>query len=357
MYLYFLDSEFSQIDIADVFKSIIWTDRFSQNGDFELVTSPNSSYINSLINTTYISLPESDHLMILEFVNLVTDLEKGDDFIIKGRSLESILERRVVWYPTTLSGNLQTEVQRLLNENLINPIITARKIDDFIFTSSIDPNITSLEIEWPFFGETLYKAISDICISYNIGFKITMTPDFKFKFELYAGKDRSHDQLINPYVTFSPKMENLITSSYFKTDEFLRTVILIGAEKGVGNWRYRYFYDPSLGAVTGLNRRELYKEVNDISRNTETGQLSDSEYDLLLKAKAIDELSKNQVFEAFEGEVDPTKTFVLGEDFLIGDIVQVQDDYDHSSRSRIVEIIYSQSEEGIKIYPTFDVAF
>jgi len=354
MILYLLDSNFAKIDVVDTYNSFIWTDRYNEMGDFELVTSPNSKYINNLSNASYIQLPISDSLMLIEYINLHTELEEADTIILKGRSLESILLRRVI-NRTVLTGNLQTGISLLLNSNIINPLDIKRKIDNFIFTSSVDPAITNLTFNSAYLGETLYKAISEICIEKGIGFKILINSNFQFDFKLYAGKNRSHDQILLPYVTFSPKFRNLITADYYQSNEFLKTAILVGGEKGVGNKRYTYYYDASSGSITGLNLREMYKEVNDVSRNIEGGgQLTDSEYDLLLKQKGIEELAKNIFVEAFDGEIDVNnKTFIYGEDFFLGDIVQVQDNYGHSVKSRVSEIIYSKNQEGIKIYPTF----
>ena len=46
--------------------------------------------------------------------------------------------------------------------------------------------------------------------------------------------------------------------------------------------------------------------------------------------------------------------FTYGVDFFMGDIVQIANEYGHETKSRIVELITSESEEGVSTYPTFE---
>ena len=47
--------------------------------------------------------------------------------------------------------------------------------------------------------------------------------------------------------------------------------------------------------------------------------------------------------------------FLYGQDFFIGDMVQLEDAYGNSGKSIVSEIVFSVDEEGEKIYPTFIV--
>ena len=66
------------------------------------------------------------------------------------------------------------------------------------------------------------------------------------------------------------------------------------------------------------------------------------------------ELTKNTITKTFEGEVESTQLYVYGEDFLIGDIVQVVNEYEVEAKTRVVEVVTSQTLEENKIYPTFE---
>ena len=137
---------------------------------------------------------------------------------ISGRSLESILERRIIWGQMTFSGTLQTQVKAMLDSCIISPTITDRKIPNFIFQESTDPAITSITLaDTQYNGENLYDAICKLCESNKVGFKIILNDSNQFVFSLYKGTDRSYDQDANPYVIFSPKFENIINSKYIKS--------------------------------------------------------------------------------------------------------------------------------------------
>ena len=91
----------------------------------------------------------------------------------------------------------------MLNENVISPSDSNRKISNFIFKESTDSAITKLKLEAQYTGDNLYDVIQKICEEQGIGFKITLNDKKQFVFELYAGFDRSYDQTENPYVIFS----------------------------------------------------------------------------------------------------------------------------------------------------------
>ena len=195
-------------------------------------------------------------------IQITSDTEDGNHVTVTGRSLESILDRRIVWGQKLLSGNLQNGIKTLLNENVISPSDSNRKIPNFIFKESIDPAITKLKLEAQYTGDNLYDVIQKICEEQGIGFKITLNDEKQFVFELYAGSDRSYDQTENPYVIFSPKFENIINSNYIESKASLKTVTLVGGEGEGAGRRYT-----TVGGGSGLNRRELFTDARDISSN------------------------------------------------------------------------------------------
>lgn len=347
-----LDTEFKTVKVIDIYESFIWTDRFSSFGDFEIYTTISEESVKYFKEDYYIWSPDSEHVMLIEDVQISSDVENGNRLLISGRSLESILERRIVWKQTILDGNLQTEIQRLLNENLISPTDTSRKINNFIFKPSVDSTITSLTVKSQTTGESLYDVIKKLCESNNIGFKITLSEDNMFIFELYAGVDRSYEQVTNPYVIFSPKFDNLINSNYVESKKTYKTVALVAGE-GEGSNRKTETVAISSGAGLGLDRRELYTDASGVSSTVDGQTISDAEYKKQLTQRGIEHLSENAIIKSFEGQAETTTMFKYGEDFYMGDIVQLGNEYGIESRSRITEIVFSQSISETTAYPTF----
>ena len=348
-----LDTNFESFDIIDNFISLIWTDRFNQYGDFEIYTAANSKFLSKLKKDFYLWIEDSEHVMIVETIENDSDIEDGNKLIVSGRSLESILHRRVVWKQTILTGNFQDGIKRLLDENIISPEIAERKIDNFVFEASDDPAITGLTINAQFTGDDLYDVISNLCIAKEIGFKITLSDDNKLVFKLYAGKDRSYNQLENPYVIFSPTFENIINSNYIDSNKNLKTVTLVGGE-GEGSKRKFTTVEISSGGGSGLSRREMFTDARDISTTTTDGQTIGTEaYNSQLKQRGTEDLANNTVVNSFDGQVETNHLYKYGEDFFMGDIVQLIDEYDNESRSRITEYIHSYADNGSEAYPTF----
>lgn len=349
MEVWTLNTKFESDSVIDEFESLIWTDRYNAYGDFELYLVMDTSLLNKLQLGYYLYLAESTHVMIVEKILITADVELGNKLVVTGRSLESILERRIIWGQRSYSGFLQDAVEQMLNESIISPSIPERKIDNFIFVRSDDPRVTSLKIDAQFTGDNLYDVIKTLCIASNIGFKVELTSDNKFAFSLYAGIDRSYDQETNPYVEFSPNFDNIINSEYLNSLMDYKNVTLVGGE-GEGAARKTSI----VGSASGLARREIFTDARDISSDTLEGTLTDAEYDAKLQQRGKDKLSEYVEIVAFEGEAETSQMYRYGEDFFIGDIVQVTNEYGHEGRAFVSELIFSQNEEGLSIYPTFE---
>ena len=348
MELLVLNPDFESIAVIDTYESMIWTDRYNSYGDFEIFFAMDTQLLQYLKEDYYLWLKDSEHSMIIEDIKIDADTEEGNRLIVTGRSLESILERRIIWGQRIFSGNLQNAIQIMLNENIISPSVADRKIANFIFVPSTDSKITSLTIDNQYTGDDLYTVIKGLCEENNIGFKIVLTDDNQFAFSLYAGADRSYDQTENPYVVFSPNFENIINSNYFSSKAGYRNVTLVAGE-GEGASRKTTV----VGSASGLDRRELFTDARDISSDTEDGTLSDAEYIAQLRTKGLKNLTDHMITTAFEGEVEVTRLFKYGEDFFIGDIVQIANEYGNENSAYISELIISNSDEGLSIYPTF----
>ena len=350
MDLTILDTDRTPLCVLDVYNSFIWTDRYSKYGDFELHASMSEDLLQYLKQDYYITNANSEHVMIIEKLLINSDTENGNTITVSGRSLESLLERRIVWNRTTLSGNLQKGIKKLLNENVISPSDSNRKIDNFIFEESTDSAITGLTIDGQYTGDNLYEVIASICQEKDIGFKITLNTSNQFVFKLYSGVDRSYGQSVNPYVVFSPNFENIIESNYIESKMALKNVTLIGGE-GEGTAR-KY---TSVGTASGLDRRELFTDARDVRSEDDDGNaIPEADYLEQLRQRGREKLAENVDVVAFEGEADVSTMFTYGVDFFMGDVVQIANEYGHETKSRIVELISSESEEGVSTYPTFE---
>lgn len=352
MELLIMDSNFAGIGTLDVFESLIWTDRYYEAGDFELYMPASEDALNLLKENLYLYNRESEHIMVIEDIQINTDVEESAHLTVTGRSLESLLDRRIIWNLTTVTGTLQDGIKKLLNENAISPSDPARKIPGLIFKDSKDPNVTSLYLNAQYWGENLYDTIESVCESAEIGWKITLDSDNQMVFELYAGTDRSYNQTENPYVIFSPTFDNLLNSNYVSSSKTLKTVTLITGE-GEGSDKKYTHAECANGAGSGLSRREMHSDGSSIFQTDGENTISDTEYLTLLKQKGIEDLAQNLKTRSFEGEVTSGKTYTYGVDYFMGDIVQNVNEFNVQATSRVIEYVMSQDTSGLEMYPTF----
>lgn len=349
MEIFVLNTNFESVAVVDEFESLIWTDRYDDAGDFELFMSMDKRLLEYLKQNYYLWNAESEHMMIIEQINITSDVEEGNKLIVTGRSLESILDRRIIWGQKVLSGGLQDAIHTLIDECIISPTISDRKIDNFIFVENLNPKITALTIDTQYTGDNLFDVVKTLCEKNNIGFKIILNESNQFEFSLYSGEDRSYEQTENPYVIFSPDFENIINSNYLESSKTMKNVTLVAGEGEGANRK-----TTTVGDAYGLNRRELFTDARDISSDIGDGEtLTDAEYYEQLNQRGTDGLAEYPSITSFEGEVEATRMFKYGIDFFIGDIVQITNEYGHEGRAYISEFVMSQSESGLSMYPTF----
>lgn len=354
MDLMILDADLQTLATVDSFESIIWTDRYSEYGDFEIYSPIAISALSYIALGRYVWRRDASSVMMIEQVKIESDAENGSHLTISGRSLEALLTRRIIWKQTRITGNFQNGVKKLIDDAMISPEDEERKVANFIFKESTDERITKLTIDAQFTGDNLYDAIKKLCDIYDLGFKITLSDTNNFVFELVIGEDRSYDQEKNPWVIFSPKFDNLINSNYIQSNENECNVALVAGE-GEGESRKTVTVITSETSPKGLDRKELYVDARDLSSISADGETSipDDQYASDLVTRGLEYLSENIYVESFEASVDPNGSFQYGRDYFVGDIVQIQNEYGMEAKVRVTELVRSESPSGIENYPTF----
>lgn len=345
MIIYVLDTNLERIGTIDTTSSIIWTNRYYTYGDFELYVSATNNNL-ALLQEGYYLIREGyeENAMIIKKIQITTDVESGNYLTVTGQCLKSIIYQRIIWNMTSVTGKLESCIARLLNENAINPEITARKISNLVNTNTLSTNYTMTA---QYTGDNLGETIAAICQNYGLGWDVQLDLDNKqFNFILYQGIDRSYDQSEIPPVIFSNEYENLLRTTYIYDLTNYKNVAKVAGE-GEGLAR-RYV---TVGTASGLERFEAYVDAKDVNSND--GQISNTEYYNLLTERGNEKLAELDYTENFEGEVETNYTYIFGEDYFIGDIVEVVNEYGIAASTRILEVIQSEDESGIYTIPTF----
>ena len=350
MSIYLLDADFIRIRLIDEYISMIWTDRYAEAGDFELYVTATIENVSIFKTGMYLSNTLSEHLMIVETIEIKSDIEDGAKLIVSGRSLESILSRRIVWNQTVFENkNIQDIIFELLKDSIISPNNVSRKIDNFIFERLENTQVNTIRLDKQYTGDNVYTVIHELCEQYGLGFKLIRVNN-QFRFGLYTGKNHTHG--MNSFVTFSPRFDNLIRSNVIMS---IRDNVNIACVAGEGEGASRKII--SAGTETsGIERMELFVDARSVSSKTENDTvISPEQYNSILLQKGMEELNVHQSKTTIESEVDYNGIFKYKKDFDVGDIVNVSNEFGYSGKLRITEIVTSDSVDGITIVPTFKV--
>lgn len=348
MDIYVLNLNAEIIDMIDNFESCIWAIQYFSSGDFELKVPATDRNID-LFQKDRLLCREKDrdgnifkNVMIIENIKIISDLEEGNSITVSGRGLKSIVGRRVIWKQTNLTGNVEAGIRQIITENIISPDDVKRKIDNF----TLDPaaNITDT-FDIQVLGDSIDEWIESTCSTYGIGWDVYIK-DQKFVFKLYKGTDRSYSQSVNMPVVFSDEYDNLLSSTYtYEKAEFKNAALIGGEGEGVSQ------RTTTIGDSTGLERHEAYIDGSSVSSNGAI--ITEDQYYKMLQDYGKDQLSNVSFTESFEGNVISDGNYTLNEDYFLGDIVQVINEYGISATPRIIEIIESEDEKGTSVVPTF----
>lgn len=350
--LYVYDKSMRLISIIDSYSSLIWTDRYDDCGDFEIAfpySEEAEEYLEVLKKDCYCGIDYSLRKMIIEKIEYEYSEDGASTIIVSGRSLESILARRIILGKTEFGTdssetNLQNGIKTILNQNVISPSDPKRAIQNFIFQESEDEKITSLTFSESYNGEDVYSIISELCKDKKIGFKITFNNNNEFVFELFAGDDHSYDQQTNPVIVFSPYYDNLKNSNFYTSTEEFKNVMLISVDESTTISASNITPEPE-----GLERREILVDKNDLKTN-QSSNLSTKRLQVKAQKKLKNEYD---VKTGFDAEIVPDVLYRYGEDYDIGDIVQLIDIFNNNEKLRISEVAITCDDNGFNIIPTF----
>ena len=360
MELYILDALLRRETVVDKFESLIWTERFAQAGDFELVLHSTSEFRKLFVAGKRIAVNTSHRVMIVDSVENSVDSDLKATLTIKGSSIERLLEDRVAkatMSDTTtepkwaLTGTAGAIIRQIFHDICVTGTLDTQDIIPFIHegnvlfpTSTIPepPGTISVEIE----PTTVYKAITELCVLYDLGFRLYRNLDTSaLYFDVYSGSDRTTSQTTLPAVVFSPELENLQNTTEFTTTASYKNVAYVFSPVGF-EIVYAEGVDPS---VSGFDRRVLVVNATDITSTdgpTATAQMIQ---------RGKEELSKNRVFSGFDGEINQSSTYKYGVAYNLGDLVEIRNADGVTTNMRVTEQIFVSDANGERSYPTLSI--
>ena len=99
-----LDEELNRKHIIDTYSNIIWANRYNEVGDCELVIPATEDNFNKVKECKYISRTDDDMVCEIKKIEIKTDEENGNQFIITGTDVKEMLNQRIVEKQTNFNG-------------------------------------------------------------------------------------------------------------------------------------------------------------------------------------------------------------------------------------------------------------
>lgn len=381
MELYILDTNYQKVGFIDNADSVLWNKKYNDLGECEIYVPCTIENIEILQRGFYVYRSNDDMFCKIETVEIETDVENGDYIIATATDISKMLSGRIIRWEITYSGTVYEFIKKLINDNIINPLQTQRKIDNFVFVDN-ESDMTET-IEMNVFAGDLLETIKTVCKTYNYGFKLTYNiENGNFEFTVYKGVDRASISSDN-YVEFSPTYSNIISSNYKEDESNYKNLCYVSY--GDKTNLLSVFNTPT--EPTGEDRKEIYVDGTSVSReiteemlfqmfdnvsidnniyyNTQDVAVAEKDGDkivvtdytylLLIKILGLNTLAEHNKTQEFTGEVDVINTYEYKKDYDLGDIVKVINDYGIEAEARITEIMESDdNEDGLVIEPIFE---
>lgn len=391
MDLYTLNSNFLDKDIVDEYVSAIWTERYSEVGEVQLVVPPTEENIIKLKEGTFLALRGSKEVMLLE----TQSIEKGLMTVV-GKTLPIFLNNRASWFKNPEYTGLST------GERVVDYTDATKKpgefIADVVYQTVINPtpfpnstyDWTPANLDWdndkiPFLtlgavdssGEVkrltapigpLYEVIANLAKQDDVGISLYLEsadPDtgYVLKFTTYRGVDRTSTGDPDNLVRLTRDLDGISD---------IKEVNSVSKYKNVAYVYYKgritpHYADPSMPIPEGFDRRIMVvtPEGEPVGRKVDLSWGRGGTYtqyvvgaleeDAFREQNAKDALANNNYIHAIDGQTSPITDYRYGVDYGLGDTIELEGFTGNLTKAKITEYIRSEDATGEKGYPTITV--
>lgn len=316
--------------------SVRWTRRYFEAGEFEIHTpiTDNNVKLYQLGNIVWIQgAVEAGIIEDLKF----EETKLLNAITVKGRFLESFMDRRVIHPTVNFNGYTEVAMRTLLDN--ITPVFPFVELGELQgFEDTVD-----FQCSW----KELLNMETKLARTSNLGFRFK--PDFtarKIYFEVYKGLDRTRTQHERSYTEFSDDFDNINEATYIINDQLEKTVAYVLGE-GEGAERAMVIVGDDTG--TGFERRELYVDAKDISSQ----DLTPEQYQAALIQRGIEKLNENMLSNSLECVTIPLGNFTYKQNYDLGDIVTTKKtNWGVGQDLRITEIEEVYEHGAMQVRPT-----
>jgi hypothetical protein len=355
---YTLNTALQRDTVIENFESFIWTERYADVGDFQIVIKSTYPTRQLLTPGTMIAKKGSTVTMIIDTVLDATDENGIRNLTVTGKSIEVVLNDRVAmpsiedtttqpaWVVTDTPVNV---IQTMFTDICVTGIIDTSDILPFYHSGTLLPagNIAAptdlITVSAP--PDTLYNTIKKICDTYFLGFRMPRDGDTgNVYFEIYTGSDRTSTQTTLPPVVFDPNMDNLEKPSLLSSTAAVKTVAYVYAANGSAK-----VYQVGADATANGPARKV------LLVNSNNSAVESPELDAALQNEGLTALSNQRLVYTFDGELPQSIPYVYGVDYFLGDLVEERNSDGYGNQMLVTEQIFSSDSTGERAYPTLTI--
>jgi hypothetical protein len=375
------------------YDSLIWTEKFFEPSEFELVTHAVKHMRDSLPLWTLVAVHQSDEVMMVEEHIIDTDEQGLETLTIRGRSLTSYLKHRVVGpkrqkkYEMAASYTPQEAGMVVLYNSFVNDqafdltigaAATYKNIKDVIpncdITDSCGADTDTSAPRWIEPG-VVEDVVANWFTERPHGIRIIRPPrsscnvvtveqsgdvyslpasDFaNLSIDVYEGTDRSHTQDVVTPVILDVNDRDLILPNYlFSIRNFKSASHIAMNDKALEAYNQQEFEgdECTCSERTGLERRVRFHDAGD----PEDGSIA-AEFEADTIKTAEETLRENLRLSLVDGEVSEQADQKFGESYFLGDIVSLRGKYGVITKARVSEYIRTEDDSNVggdEGYPT-----
>ena len=319
-------SVFSQdmVPLGDIdeITSLIWTRRYWAVGEFKLLVPFNARHAKWLVKKNIICKRGDNEAAQIRYVNIRKNPDGLEEIEVQGKFLTSWVGKRIVRRQIVTVESTQNIIYRIVNENVINPVIPARKIRNISLYEG-DVSTNSGEIDYT--SEEHANAILEIetrAKAAKLGFRmLTNVQTGQHYFSVYEGRELTADQTENPPCVFSQEFDNISEQDYTNSIENLKTMAYVGGEESDS----RVVREVG-GDNEGLDRDEVFINATDVTKtytndDGEEVTRTDAEYNAALDARGVSDLEQYAETLNFGSKINTKGNLKYKEDYELGDRV------------------------------------
>jgi len=370
--------DYSAGDLVEGYSSLIWTERFQPNGEFELHTQDIEYTMSILPKRSFCSLMDSSEVMMVDDHNIQTNDLGVEELTVTGRSLDMFLKNRI-WtnapYGKSVAMAKKYSIREAVEVLVWNSIANgtgndriktsasypaANQLPNVIVTDSVPPSSDGPAKTRSMQNGEVYDQMMTFLKAGKLGIRIIRPNNGKgrrvdvasdgthstthlngitdLRFDIYKGRDLSDK------VVFTVKLDDIDEAEYLFSDATLKTGIFVD-----GDPRDHYYTDPDViaGSNTGWNRFDGYADGG----SKEDGETAD-DFEEGLEDLGLRSLRQGRSVNAVSGKLALDVNFLYNRDYRLGDIVKLQGKYGAADKKYVTEFVRTKDENGISGYPT-----